>query len=67
MEGADQVFTEKTVHACLSPDGAVNLGDNRRWELDHGDAPLVDGGYKSGQIPYDAPAERKDGTLSIQA
>ena len=67
VEGADQIFAQRTVYACLASDGAVHLGDDRGRQLDHGDTPVVDGGHESGQITHNAATERKHSTLSIKA
>ena len=67
VKGAYQVLTKRAINPRLSTDRAVDLGNDRRWQLNHGDAAVVDRGDKSSQITHNASAECKDGTLAIQS
>ena len=67
MEGSDEIFPQWAVHSRLPPDGAVHLGNDGGRKLNHGNAPVVDGGDESREIANDASAKCKDGALAVKA
>ena len=67
MVGADVVLRLREVDAGLAPVGRVDLGDERRRDLDEAHAALIGGGAEAGEIADDATAEGDDHVLAGHA
>ena len=60
VERPDQVLALARVDAGLAAHGAVDLGQQGGWELNHASAPAQDTGGKSGEITHHTAAQRDD-------
>ena len=67
VEGPDQVLAADVVDAGLAADGRVHLGQQRGGHLHEGDAALVAGGGKAGEVPDHAPAQGQHGAVAGEA
>ena len=66
MHGAQQVFSRSRVDAGLSADRAVNHGQEGGGDLDMGNAAIINGSHKSGNVADDPPAQTDDKGRAIQ-
>lgn len=64
MEGADQILPRGQVDPGLAPDGRVGLRDDRRWYVDHADAPQVDRRGETSEIGDRPPTDAHDDVLT---
>jgi hypothetical protein len=64
VEGADEVLALREVDGGLAPDGGVDLAEQRRRDLQDGDAPVPGGGGEPGEVADHAAAEADDEVLA---
>ena len=60
MKGADEVLSMPRIDSRLAADAEIDLGEQRRWDLDETHAPAQRRGAKSSKIADHAPAKRND-------
>ena len=65
-ERADQVFDARKVHRGLSADGGIHLREEGRRDLNAVDAPHIERGGKSADIPHDAAAQRDEACAAVK-
>ena len=65
VKRADHVFAEWVVDAGFAAHGGIDLTEQGGGDLDEGDAALVGGGGKTGQIADYAAAEGEDGGVAV--
>lgn len=65
VEGADHIFAEGVVDAGFAANGGIDLTEQGGGDLDEGDAALVGGGGKAGQIADDAATEGEEGGAAV--
>lgn len=65
VKRADHVFAERVVDAGFAAHGGIDLAEQGGGDLDEGDAALVGGGGKTGQIADYAAAEGEDGGVAV--
>ncbi len=66
-EGADQVLALFVIDRRLAADRAVDLGQQRRRDLDEVDAAHIDGAGKAGQVADDAAAQGQHHVLAVES
>src|SRR5689334_15507968 len=67
MDGADQVFAGKRVHASFAADGAVDHRQQGRWNLNVGNSALENRRHKSGEIANYAATETDDERFTVES
>ena len=67
QERADHVLRARQIDADLAADAAVDLGQQRRGDLEEADAPGVGGRDEPGQIADHAAADGDDDRLAVGA
>ena len=65
VKRADHVFAEQVVDAGFAAHGGIDLAEQGGGDLDEGDAALVGGGSKAGQIADYAAAEGEDDGAAV--
>ena len=66
MKGADHILIAVKIHAGFSADTRVHLCEQRRRNLNHGNASQIDGGGEARQIADDASAKCGDNVVSVE-
>ena len=67
MKGADEILSVPRIDPRLAADAGIDLGEQRRRDLDQAHAPAQGCGAKSGEIADDAAAERDDDVSPLDA
>jgi len=63
----DQIFAGGGIHSRLAPDGAVDLGQQRRRHLHTRDPAVIDRRHKSRQVAHHPAAHRGNERRTIQS
>ncbi len=67
MEGAQQIFSDREIHARLATDRGVYLRQKSSRNLDDVDTAHINGGQHAGHVADHAAAKRKDDRTAIGA
>ena len=67
MECSNEIFSGAQIDGGFPADGTVYLRHDRRGDLNHWKAPVVNGCHKSCQVAHDAAAQSDDKTLPVHS
>ena len=67
MECSDEIFSSAQIDRGFPADRTVHLGHDRGGDLNHWNAPVINGRGKSCQVAYNAAAQSDDKALPVHS